>query len=224
MPSLASNDSDNGVPPSSSRSYCQKHLRSVQYKSGSAETEFGNTQNSCLGNRMLIGIEVQWCPRGKLLTSLLRQAFRCNGLLDMKNCHVVSAQGWGPGSSGANCTLRINSRAEFLGSSRRYQDGTLCLAEAGVLHSHMLNKLKKPTDKWNKGEWATTLIVIPPFFIRAQLKAYRNTCAVTSCEFSLPNSLLKKLSPRSPPHSSARERGQLWNKPHLQTFKHLSVS
>lgn len=94
-------------------------------------------------------------PQGKHpLTSLLRQAFRCRGLLDMKNCQVVSAQGLGPGFSGANCTLRISRRAEFLGKSRGQHGDTWCLAEAGVLHSHMLRP-KNPLTRWGKAEQPT---------------------------------------------------------------------
>lgn len=33
----------------------------------------------------------------------------------MRKWRVVSAEGWGPGFSGANCTFRITSRTEFLG-------------------------------------------------------------------------------------------------------------
>lgn len=48
-------------------------------------------------------------------TSLSRDASRCSGLSDMRNCRVVSAMGWGPGRSGAYWTLRITRRTEFLG-------------------------------------------------------------------------------------------------------------
>ena len=125
-------------------------------KSVSAETVCVTHEVAALGSKMHIDMPILWYPQpwGKLLTSLLRQAFKCNGLLDMKNCQVVSAQGWGPGFSGAYCTLRISRRAEFLGSSRGQRGGTLWLAEAGVLHSHVLTP-KKSTDKWDKAEQAT---------------------------------------------------------------------
>lgn len=32
----------------------------------------------------------------------------------MRKWRVVSADGWGPGFSGANCTFRITRRTEFL--------------------------------------------------------------------------------------------------------------
>lgn len=124
-------------------------------KSVSAGTIWVTHKVAAFGSKMDIDMPILWCPQpwGKLLTSLLRQAFKCNGLLDMKNCQVVSAQGWGPGFSGAYCTLRISRRAEFLGSSRGQHGGTLCLAEAGVLHSCVLTP--KSTDKWGKAEQAT---------------------------------------------------------------------
>lgn len=37
----------------------------------------------------------------------------------MRKWRVVSAEGWGPGFSGANCTFRITRRTEFLGVGRR---------------------------------------------------------------------------------------------------------
>lgn len=48
-------------------------------------------------------------------TSLSREASRCRDRSDMRKWRVVSAEGWGPGFSGANCTFRITSRTEFLG-------------------------------------------------------------------------------------------------------------
>lgn len=61
---------------------------------------------------------------------------------------------------------------------------------------------------------------------RAKLKT--ETHSVTSYEFSLPHSLLRKLSPQSPPHSSAREREDsceisVRSQEHLQMFKHPSI-
>lgn len=53
-------------------------------------------------------------------TSLSRDASRCSGLSDMRNCRVVSAMGWGPGRSGAYWTFRITKRTEFLGG--RWQE------------------------------------------------------------------------------------------------------
>lgn len=46
---------------------------------------------------------------------------------------------------------------------------------------------------------------------KAEHPPHTHTHSVTSYELSLPHSLLRKLSPQSPPHSSARERRQLWN-------------
>lgn len=37
----------------------------------------------------------------------------------MRKWRVVSAEGWGPGFSGANCTFRITRRTEFLGAEMR---------------------------------------------------------------------------------------------------------
>lgn len=149
--------SSNGISASPNTSYWQ-HIRALECwaKSVSAETIWVTHKVAALGSKMHIGMPILWCPqpRGKLLTSLLRQAFKCNGLVDMKNCQVVSAQGWGPGFSGAYCTLRISRRAEFLGSSRGRHGGTSCLAEAGVLHSRVLTP-KKPNDKWSKSEPST---------------------------------------------------------------------
>lgn len=54
-------------------------------------------------------------------TSLSRDASRCRDRSDMRKWRVVSAEGWGPGFSGANCTFRITSRTEFLGAGRRGQ-------------------------------------------------------------------------------------------------------
>lgn len=90
-----------------------------------------NTQSSCFEqqNAYWHMHTLKSTTQGKLLTSLLRQAFKCSGFLDMKNCQVVSALGWGPGLSGAYCTLRIGRRAEFLGSSTGQHGGALCLAE-----------------------------------------------------------------------------------------------
>lgn len=112
----------------------------------------GQVSLSWESSKMFTGLQIPRCPQPKgkcSLTSLLRQAFRCRGLLDMKNCQVVSAQGWGPGFSGAYCTLRISRRAEFLGSSRGQQDNvtddTQCLAETGALHSHVLTPEKSLT-------------------------------------------------------------------------------
>lgn len=49
------------------------------------------------------------------LTSLSREASRCRDLRsDMRKWRVVSAEGWGPGVSGANCTFLMMSRTEFL--------------------------------------------------------------------------------------------------------------
>lgn len=39
--------------------------------------------------------------KSKPPTSLSREASRCKGLSDIRNCLVVSAVGWGPGLSGA---------------------------------------------------------------------------------------------------------------------------
>lgn len=106
------------------------------------------SQSQLRNKQMPIGLQIPWCPQpqGKHpLTSLLRQAFMCRGLLDMKNCQVVSAQGWGPGLSGAYCTLRISRRAEFLGSSRGHHGDNQCLAEAAALHSHVLTPRKSLT-------------------------------------------------------------------------------
>lgn len=145
----------------------------------------------------------------------------------MKNCHVLSAQGWGPGFSGAYCTLRISRRAESLESSRGQHSGKLCLAEAGVLHSHVLTR-KKPTDKRVKVEQSAKGITEPPTLFKKGKAEDRHTHSVTSYEFSLPDSLLKKLSPQSPPHSSAREREDscetsVRSQEHLQMFKYLPV-
>lgn len=49
-------------------------------------------------------------------TSLSREASRCRDRSDMRKWRVVSAEGWGPGFSGANCTFRITRRTEFLGA------------------------------------------------------------------------------------------------------------
>lgn len=65
-------------------------------------------------------------------TSLSRDASRCSGLSDMRNCRVVSAMGWGPGRSGAYWTLRITKRTEFLGGEdgERRTQASSCLQAA----------------------------------------------------------------------------------------------
>lgn len=155
MTYLASNVSQPPLAAVIDRNYTRVLMCWV--KSVSAES-ISVTKSAALGSKMHISLSILWHtqPCGKLLTSLLREAFRCNGLLDMKNCQVVSAQGWGPGFSGAYCTLRISRRAEFLGSSRGQHGGTLCLAEAAALHSHVLTH-ENSTDKWGKAEQATTV-------------------------------------------------------------------
>ena len=55
-------------------------------------------------------------------TSLSREASRCKGLSDMRNCLVVSAVGWGPGLSGAYCTFLMTRRTEFLVEMGRAKD------------------------------------------------------------------------------------------------------
>lgn len=155
MTYLASDVSGNSVSASPNSSYWQKIHQSpwVMGQVSFSWDHLSNTRSSYYRqqNGYWHANTMMSTAQGKFLTSLLRQAFKCNGFLDMKNCQVVSAQGWGPGCSGAYCTLRISRRAEFLGSSRGEWGGTLCLAEAGVLHSHVLTP-KKSNDKWGKAE------------------------------------------------------------------------
>lgn len=71
-------------------------------------------------------------------------------------------------------------------------------------------------------------ITEPPTPVKSSKTEERHTHSVTSYEFSLPRSLLRKLSPQSPPHSSARKRedsceSSVRSQEHLQMFKYLSI-
>lgn len=178
-----------------------------------------------LGSKTHIGIEILWCsyPRGKLLTSLLRQAFKFNGLLDMKNCHVVSAQGWGPGCSGAYCTFRINRRAEFLRSSRRQQGGTLCLAEAGVLHSCAYTQEVhwQVEQSWTSNHGA--LLNVLALFKRGtaedrQTHVFYYLLWILSSTFSVEKAFTSKSTPQL-----CQKEVSVTSQEHLRMFKHLPV-
>lgn len=124
----------------------------------------------------------------------------------MKNCHVVSAQGWGPGCSGAYCTFRINRRAEFLRSSRRQQ--VHCAWQRQEFCTHVL-MLRKSTDKWNKAEQAT-LVHYWTFWPSLRENSWRQTHVfyyllwILSSTFSVE----KAFTSKSTPQLCQRERNQ----------------
>lgn len=142
------------------------------------------------------------------LTSLLRQAFRCRGLLDMKNCQVLSEQGLGPGFSGAYCTFRTSRRAEFLGSSRGQHDDT----SAWQRQEFCIPMCSHPRSHW-QGEAKLSnqpgCIFGPLIPFKAKLKS--NISYYLLWILSSTFSVEKAFTSKSTPQVCQRERGQLWN-------------
>jgi hypothetical protein len=60
----------------------------------------------------------------------------------MRKWRVVSAEGWGPGVSGANCTFLMISRTEFLSQG---------LEEGKDLDSRYHKPIQIPTSHWGLG-------------------------------------------------------------------------
>jgi len=104
----------------------------------------------------------------------------------------------------------------------------LCACQRQEFYIHMCLHPRSPLASGAKLNSQPRCITEPPTSFKVGKAADRHTRSVTSYEFSLPHSLLRKLSPRSPPHRSAREREDscetgVSSQEHLQMFKYHSI-